>query len=101
MDLSKMNTEQKLSLCQWYYRAGYFGLPIVWLVNAIWFFEEAFKTPTFEGQKTIQKYVILSGMGAALWAIIIAVWVYIFQTHRVQWADFGDQLSFIIPTGIK
>lgn len=45
--------------------------------------------------------VILSSIGAAIWAVVIAVWVYIFQTHRAEWGEFGDQISFIIPTGMK
>uniref|UniRef100_A0A1B6J8L5 Gamma-secretase subunit PEN-2 n=1 Tax=Homalodisca liturata TaxID=320908 RepID=A0A1B6J8L5_9HEMI len=101
MDLAKMKNDKKLYLCRWYFRAGFAFLPFVWLVNAVWFFEEAFKKPPYEEQKCIQKYVVMSGIGAALWAIVIAVWIYMFQTHRTEWGEMGDYISFIIPTGIK
>lgn len=45
--------------------------------------------------------VVLSGIGASIWAVVIAVWIYIFQTHRAEWGEFGDDISFVIPTGIK
>ncbi|XP_075235777.1 presenilin enhancer, gamma-secretase subunit [Lycorma delicatula] len=101
MDLSRMKNDHKLYLCKWYFRAGFAILPFVWLVNAIWFFEEAFRKPPYEEQKDIKKYVTFSGIGATIWIIAIAVWVYTYQTHRAEWGEFGDSLSFIIPTGIK
>jgi len=99
MDLGKMTNEHKLNLCRWYFRAGAAFLPFIWAVNAIWFFNEAFRKPEYEEQKQIKKYVIYSGIGAIIWLIVITTWVVIYQTHRVQWGEFGDDISFIIPLG--
>nr|CAH7766969.1 unnamed protein product [Callosobruchus chinensis] len=55
MDLAKVPNEKKLSLCQWYFRIGFLFLPFVWAVNAIWFFNEAFRKPAYEEQKRIKK----------------------------------------------
>lgn len=44
--------------------------------------------------------VILSAIGALLWAIGLAVWITIFQTNRVAWGSFADDISFVIPLGI-
>lgn len=35
--------------------AGFALLPFVWLVNALWFFDEAFRKPEYEEQKDIKK----------------------------------------------
>lgn len=43
--------------------------------------------------------VILSAIGALLWAIVLAVWITIFQTNRVAWGSFADDISFVIPLG--
>lgn len=43
--------------------------------------------------------VILSAIGAVIWAIGLAVWITIYQTNRVAWGEFADKLSFIIPLG--
>lgn len=44
--------------------------------------------------------VILSAIGALLWAIGIGIWIVIFQTNRVAWGEYADDLSFIIPLGV-
>ncbi|CAH1395618.1 unnamed protein product [Nezara viridula] len=100
MDLSKVKNNEKLELCSWYFRAGFFGLPIVWFVNAVWFFNEAFRKPVYEEQRAIKRYVIFSGIGALIWSIVIGTWVYIFQSYRVAFGEFGDSISFVIPTGV-
>lgn len=43
--------------------------------------------------------VILSGIGALLWAIGLGVWTTIFQANRAAWGEFADDISFIIPLG--
>lgn len=44
--------------------------------------------------------VIFSGIGTAIWAIIIATWVIIFQINRAKWGAFADDISFSIPVGM-
>ncbi|CAG9770008.1 unnamed protein product [Ceutorhynchus assimilis] len=99
MDLSKVPNEKKLHLSKWYFRAGFALLPFVWAVNAIWFFNEAFRKPEYNEQKQIRKYVIYSGMGALLWLILIVTWITVFQINRASWGEFADKISFIIPLG--
>uniref|UniRef100_A0A0A9VWP5 Gamma-secretase subunit PEN-2 n=1 Tax=Lygus hesperus TaxID=30085 RepID=A0A0A9VWP5_LYGHE len=99
MDLSKVNNEDKLKLCRWYFKAGFFCLPFVWLINSIWFFKDAFLKPEYDEQKSIRKLVIWSAIGALVWAIAVASWVTTYQTHRVAWGEFGDLISVVTPTG--
>ncbi|XP_011869739.1 PREDICTED: gamma-secretase subunit pen-2 [Vollenhovia emeryi] len=100
MDLSKVPNEKKLHLCKWYFRVGFALLPFLWAVNAVWFSKEAFVAPPYEEQKQIKRYVVLSAIGATLWAAILVAWIIIFQTQRAAWGDFADAISYIIPTGI-
>lgn len=95
-----MSNEKKLYLCRWYFRAGFAMLPFLWAVNAAWFLREAFIAPTYDEQKQIRKYVIYSGIGAALWTAVLLAWIITFQTYRVEWGEFADSLSFTFPTGI-
>lgn len=44
--------------------------------------------------------VILSGIGAAIWTVIIVTWVVMFQINRAKWGEFADNISFIIPQGM-
>lgn len=34
---------------------GFMLLPFVWAINSVWFFDEAFRKPPYEEQKTIKK----------------------------------------------
>ncbi|CAK1546551.1 unnamed protein product [Leptosia nina] len=99
MDLNKLPNDKKLELCRSYFIGGCFFLPFVWAVNVVWFFKEAFVKPAFDEQKQIKKYVLLSGLGAIVWIIILAAWVTAFQLNRVAWGAVGDSLSFIVPLG--
>lgn len=100
MDLNKVSNEQKLGLCRWYYIGGFFFLPFLWLINAIWFFDEAFKKPAYDEQKKIKIYVVRSIVGAIIWSSVLITWIVIFQTNRADWGEIADRMSFIIPTGI-
>ncbi|KAL1517972.1 hypothetical protein ABEB36_001666 [Hypothenemus hampei] len=100
MDLGKIPNDKKLNLCKMYFRVGFAFLPFAWAVNAIWFFNEAFrKQPPYEEQKQIRKYVICSAIGALIWGIVLTSWVVVFQIKRSSWGEFADSISFIIPLG--
>lgn len=142
MDINRVPNEKKLKLCRWYFRgnflslqetlkfekyqnlsilAGFAFLPFVWVVNAVWFFETAFKKDPFDEQKAIRnckcKYrsrfvddslplsplsdVIYSAIGSLIWFLVIATWVAMFQANRIAWGEWADDLSFIIPLGSK
>lgn len=99
MDLSRASNENKLNLCRWYFRAGFAFLPFVWAINAVWFFDEAFRKPSYNEQKQIKKYVLLSALGASIWIIALIIWITIYQLNRAVWGEFGEYISFIIPLG--
>ncbi|XP_022902831.1 gamma-secretase subunit pen-2 [Onthophagus taurus] len=99
MDLSKYSNEKKLNLCRYYFKAGFALLPFVWAVNAIWFFNEAFRKDKYNEQAQIKRYVIYSGIGALTWFIIITTWIVIYQMNRADWGIWGDYISFITPLG--
>ncbi|XP_060533009.1 gamma-secretase subunit pen-2 [Cylas formicarius] len=99
MDLSKVPDDKKLNLCRWYFRVGFALLPFVWTVNAIWFFNEAFRRPEYNEQKQIRRYVIYSAMGSLLCFVLLVSWVAVFQVNRSNWGEFADKISFIIPLG--
>lgn len=44
--------------------------------------------------------VILSTIGTVMWTAAIIAWVVIFQTHRAEWGEIADRMSFIIPNGM-
>ena len=45
------------------------------------------------------RYVMLSIIGATIWAAGITAWNCIFQMKRLEWGELGDNLSAYIPTG--
>ncbi|CAF2231322.1 unnamed protein product, partial [Rotaria magnacalcarata] len=59
-------------------------LPLLWIINAIWFYKQAFKVEPYPQQAEIRKYVIRSAIGTFIWIIIIVSWNIIFQLLRTQ-----------------
>ncbi|CAF2092930.1 unnamed protein product, partial [Rotaria magnacalcarata] len=55
-----------------------------WIINAIWFYKQAFKVEPYRQQAEIRKYVIRSAIGTFIWIIIIVSWNIIFQLLRTQ-----------------
>ncbi|CAF5114838.1 unnamed protein product [Rotaria magnacalcarata] len=78
---------------------GFAFLPLLWLINFIWFFRQAFKVEPYPQQAEIRKYVIRSAIGTFIWCIIIIAWNIIFQQLRTRLGPAGDYLTFVVPRG--
>lgn len=91
-----MKMDEKLNICRIYYIAGFFLLPIFWLVNFVWHYNDAFLAEPFEEQPQFKRYVLRSGIGFIFWSVLIIGWVFYFQTQRsYNW----DYITFNFPTG--
>ncbi|VDO38207.1 hypothetical protein V3C99_003691 [Haemonchus contortus] len=99
MDLNKMSDAAKADLCRKYFIIGLFGLPLVWLTNAIWFFGEGFLRPQTPTSIIIRKYVTLSALGVILWFFMLSAWEFVFQSYRSLGVAWADYLTFIFPVG--
>ena len=97
MQLAKLTDEEKLKISRKYFIIGCFLLPMVWLVNSVWFFREAFCRK--ETSRELQKYVGGSMAGFLVWLAVIVVWVSVYQTQRANWEAIGDYISFTVPLG--
>ena len=102
MDLNspKVTNADKLDMCKKYFYMGFAFLPFLWLINAVWFFGEAFWKPPYPEQKTIKKLVIASGFGSLVWFIVFISWVIVFTENRAAWGATGDRMSSNIPIGM-
>ncbi len=104
MDLSnpKVTNADKLNLCRKYFQLGFALLPFLWAINSVWFFHEAFmKKPEYPEQAQIRRYVIMSAIGSLVFLAGLIAWISVFMVNRAEWGEFGDVLSFNIPTGVK
>ncbi|KRZ97557.1 RNA exonuclease 1 -like protein [Trichinella sp. T8] len=56
MNLEKISDKDKLRLCRIYFYGGFGMLPLLWIVNSMWFFYQAFlRKPHFEEQPVHKK----------------------------------------------
>ena len=78
---------------------GFFALPLLWFVNVIWFFQQAFIRTWFKEQQQIRYYVSGSIVGFFVYMIPIVAWAIYFQQHRVEMGHWGQSISFITPAG--
>uniref|UniRef100_A0A915Q6N2 Gamma-secretase subunit PEN-2 n=1 Tax=Setaria digitata TaxID=48799 RepID=A0A915Q6N2_9BILA len=99
MDLRKLSDTDKLALCKRYFYIGFAFLPLVWIVNAVWFFESAFLNGPSLVQKTIRQYVLYSIIGASVWVLLLTAWEIFFQLERAKGLEWTDRLSFVFPVG--
>nr|XP_018910164.1 PREDICTED: gamma-secretase subunit pen-2 [Bemisia tabaci] len=94
-----MKIEKKLAMCKLYFYGGFLFLPLLWLINVVSFFKISHRKSTVPAEQELYRFVVMSGVGVAVWTVILSVWIYTYQTNRVKWGDFGDDISFLIPTG--
>lgn len=94
---TNIKINDKLTICRKYYIAGFFLLPLFWLVNFIWHYKDAFQAEPFEEQPQFKRYVLRSGIGFLCWMVMIVCWVIYFQTQRYYY-DW-DYITFNFPTG--
>ena len=113
--LAKKSPEERLVICRKYYLGGFAFLPLLWLINAVWFYKEAFKVESYPQQAQIRTCtyasarchrlrslfvdVIRSAIGAAVWLVIIIAWNITFQAMRTKLGAAGDYLTFVLPRG--
>lgn len=55
VSLAKKTPAERLNICRKYYLGGFACLPLLWLINAIWFYKQAFKVEPFPQQAEIRK----------------------------------------------
>eukprot|EP00128_Syssomonas_multiformis_P002638 Colp12_sorted_trinity150504_noHs@21857 len=75
---------------------GFFALPWLWLINAVWFFNEA-RAPN--ANPKFKLYVVTSFVGALVWFAGIIVWISIYQTQWNTWGASADKIAENIPLG--
>eukprot|EP00049_Salpingoeca_infusionum_P018086 m.355706 g.355706 ORF g.355706 m.355706 type:complete len:119 (+) comp17310_c0_seq1:213-569(+) len=93
MDISRASTEEKESLCRKYFIGGFFLLPWLWIINAIWFM------PYTSESRKIKNMVIGSTIGALIFMAGIIAWAVIFQLNFSSWGSIGDKLAVVIAKG--
>lgn len=98
MNLEKVKEEEKVAISRKYFIGGFFFLPLLWIVNAVWFVREAFKK---NGNRKIRKYVMGSMLGTIFWIAIVVLWTTVYQTQRSKWVPFADYISLTLPYGNK
>ena len=96
MRMEKLSVDEKYNICRKYYIGGWFFLPWLWILNFIWFFNEARKSSC---DPRIRKMVLISGIGGAVWIVGCAIWTSTFLKKRASWGAEGDNLSVNIPMG--
>ena len=98
MNLDKVGEDEKIAISRKYFIGGFFFLPLLWIVNTVWFFKEAVKK---NGNQLIRRYVAGSMVGGLVWIAVFIVWISIYQTQRPNWSSFGDYISLTLPYGTR
>lgn len=80
---SPLTTEKAETICSWYYRFGFMGLPWLWCLNWLFFRHYA------DGNETIRWYVrqskYMSLLGGLLFVLITALLLFILPSSSRLW----------------
>eukprot|EP00117_Sycon_ciliatum_P009743 scpid93035/ scgid11912/ Gamma-secretase subunit PEN-2; Presenilin enhancer protein 2 homolog len=97
VNLGKLSKEEKIKICRTYWLVGLALLPLVWIINVVWFFKEAFLRSDYLPE--VRSYVIRSLVGAIVYMAGIIAWIAIYQTNRQDWGEAAWKLALVIPNG--
>ncbi|KAG4086560.1 gamma-secretase aspartyl protease complex, presenilin enhancer-2 subunit [Neocallimastix lanati (nom. inval.)] len=92
-----MSEQEILSISKKMFYGGFAFLPWLWLVNWIYFNPVLKQRPGLSEQ--IHFYVKWSFIGAAIWIVLLATWVIIFQTTRTKFGSSLDRFYVSVPKG--
>ncbi|KAK4515518.1 uncharacterized protein ATC70_010468 [Mucor velutinosus] len=95
--LEKMSAEEHLSISKKMFYGGFAFLPLLWLVNFMYFFST---TRQPNASKELKKYVYLSFGGCVVWFILLTTWYGLFVNKRVSWGEGADRITVVIPKGL-
>ena len=95
--LSKLPDEEKIRICRVYFLLGFAFLPLVWLINFVWFFGEAFRRQDYNPK--IRSYVIMSGVGGLIYTAMFVTWVVVYQTQHESFGEAAWKMAMNIPNG--
>lgn len=64
VNLDRMSPKERLSLCRKYFFIGLAFLPLVWLVNCVWFYSYTFcsKAPESDEKKSMKKCSFITNL---------------------------------------
>ncbi|KAI7901926.1 gamma-secretase subunit PEN-2-like protein [Cokeromyces recurvatus] len=95
--LEKMSSEERINICKKMFYGGFAFLPLLWLVNFMYFFNTSRKA---DAPKELKKYVYFSLFGCIVWFILLTTWYAIFVNKRVAWGQIADRITVVIPKGL-
>ncbi|KAL3106120.1 hypothetical protein niasHT_027075 [Heterodera trifolii] len=99
---STMSGADRLQLCRRYFHVGFACLPLIWAVNAIWFFRYAFPSGANATAETaqIRRYVCWSATGALCWGFLLTGWLFFYNIQRSYGLyDWPEKITAVFPLG--
>ncbi|KAI9487156.1 MAG: putative gamma-secretase subunit pen-2 [Benjaminiella poitrasii] len=95
--LEKMSSEEHINISKKMFYGGFAFLPLLWLVNFIYFFSTSRKT---NAPKELKKYIYLSLLGCIIWFVVLTTWYALFVNKRIAWGQVADRITVVIPKGL-
>ncbi|KAI8977377.1 putative gamma-secretase subunit pen-2 [Mycotypha africana] len=92
-----MSEDEQLNICKKMFYGGFAFLPLLWLVNFLYFFNVSRKP---NASKELKKYIYLSLSGCVMWFIILTTWYGVFVNKRIGWGLMADRITVVIPKGL-
>ncbi|CAO3619792.1 unnamed protein product [Cunninghamella blakesleeana] len=94
--LDNLSFEEMISISKKMYYGGFFFLPLLWLVNYMYFFQQIRKP---DAPKELKQYCYRSLAGCIICFTILTAWYATYVNQRTSWGGIGDKITVVIPKG--
>ncbi len=96
-DVSKLTAEEARSISKKMFLGGFFALPLLWLINALYFRSHL----RSGGDGQVRRYVVWSLLGGTLELLVVAAWYVVFYRQWYTWGRLGEQLAVVWSWGVQ
>ncbi|KAI8376756.1 gamma-secretase aspartyl protease complex, presenilin enhancer-2 subunit [Choanephora cucurbitarum] len=95
--LEKMSSQEHIAISRKMFYGGFAFLPLLWLVNFLYFYKQTQKT---DAPKELKRYIYLSLGGCVVWFVVLTTWYGLFVNKRIDWGQGADRITVVIPKGL-
>ncbi len=95
-DVSKLTAEEARSISKKMFIGGFFALPLLWLINALYFRRHL----RSGGDGQVRRYVLWSLIGGVAEMLVVAAWYAVFAARWSTWGPFGERIAVVWQWGV-
>ncbi|KAG0327773.1 Gamma-secretase subunit pen-2 [Dissophora globulifera] len=95
--IEKMGADEILVISRKLFYGGFCLLPLLWVYNILYIWPVRNRADL---SPLVRRYLLLSGILAAMLFVYFSVWYGVFVKERLNWGARGDLLTVVLVKGV-